>query len=126
MPALPPASPPSLSSSHLTASTPSNRDGFVRGVLYFFALHVIAFIPNLMITSDLVKRSGANKETIAWAPVFGIVILAFSSLLYQIPLALYLAAKARPKAAKAVVVCAASFALLQALGYGAFYLWIKA
>ena len=94
----------------------------MRGILYFFGLHLIAFIPNLMITSALVKQSGANKETMAWAPVFAIGILAFSSLAYQIPLGMYLSSKAKPKAAKAVVVCAASFALLQALAYGAFYL----
>ena len=119
MPALPPVLPPSF------PSMPSTSDGVLRGILYFLGLHAIAFIPNLMITSALVKLSGANKETIAWAPVFAIGILAFSSLLYQIPLALYLAAKGKPKAAKAIGVSAASFALLQALGYGAFYLWSR-
>lgn len=101
--------------------TPSG-DSIVHGVLYFFGLHIVALIPNFLIVSKLVALSGASKETIAWAPIFAVAILGFSSLLYQVPLALYLASRRKPKAAKAVAVCAAIGAALQVLVYLVFYL----
>ena len=100
-------------------------DSILRGVLYFAALHLLALIPNLMIVSALVKLSGANKETIAYAPVFGLAILAFSSLLYQVPLALYLRIKGKNKTAQGILVCAAIFAILQLFGYGVLYLGFR-
>lgn len=108
----------------LPPPVPPSGDSILRGVLYFLGLHAVALIPNFLIVSELVALSGASKETIAWAPVFAIAILGFSSLLYQLPLALYLAAKGKLKAAKAVAVCAAVVAALQGLLYLAFYLGI--